>query len=892
MSRVIVIYALIAVCLFIGGCTANQEQPCFLNSDCEWPLICRSGVCVVICANDRDCEVPGEVCISNVCVQRGEDTFGGTELSEEISTEVVAPLLISPAEDFIHPFSVVEFKWASYFEGIHYLRIEKFESGAYLDEMAATEPNRLLYSFSEPGDYFWSIGFVDSHCLYGTCRSEKRKITISYCATKENGSYCSDSIAGYSEEVALLSCLNEIVSEIIQCPQGCAVVTDSGEAECIDLGCTNDSDCPSDTFCAQSRCLPDICIQGDPFCEGNERRICNPNGSGSDLLETCELGCSDTGCLSSCLSDQDCLPEQFCEGAQCEPDVCIQNQPFCTENNRFMCVANGSSSSFLETCQFVCTNGFCQNACETDNECLNYQYCGGNECVQDICNQGQLFCFENERRLCNLNGSAFEIVEICENRCTNGICENGCEADNVCPENQHCENSECVEDLCNQGEYFCFENERRLCNLNGSAFEIVEICQHRCTNQVCEEECQIDEDCLENQYCQDNECLNDECEQNEFFCSGTERWFCNINGSSSMFSENCEHGCSDGICEPECTDDTDCQQLQYCHDGNCRDDVCEQNEFFCTGTERRLCLLNGAGDTLIEICEEDCRDGICRDFVCPDIQVQWTARADVIEPGSPASVSAVLNGEIHVFGGNRYLRHRIYNPSTNLWRLMSEKSNAIDEGAAVVVNGELYGFGSGLFGSNYAMRWDRQSDIWETLAANPVPRRIPMYGAIGNRVFFAGGFAGGDSVTNVYDISNDTWTQLLDLNPPGGIGAGAVYNNKLYVFDGSGRSQITQVYDPERNTWTDLTSMPTTQYGGQAVVYNNFILVAGGYHNRAHNLLTVYNPEEDEWCDSLELPVSSAFHALAIIDNRMYMIGGSREDGSNSGETWQGTILF
>jgi hypothetical protein len=51
-------------------------QPCSYNSDCAGTLVCKSGVCVVECKQDRDC-APGLACVDGRCAPPGAGGAGG-----------------------------------------------------------------------------------------------------------------------------------------------------------------------------------------------------------------------------------------------------------------------------------------------------------------------------------------------------------------------------------------------------------------------------------------------------------------------------------------------------------------------------------------------------------------------------------------------------------------------------------------------------------------------------------------------------------------------------------------------------------------------------------------------------------------------------------------------
>lgn len=66
------------------------------------------------------------------------------------------------------------------------------------------------------------------------------------------------------------------------------------------VGCTGDEACLPDEHCDGTTCALDSCPQGERFCQGDELRACNDNGSASSPIQRCAAGCADAACLPDC----------------------------------------------------------------------------------------------------------------------------------------------------------------------------------------------------------------------------------------------------------------------------------------------------------------------------------------------------------------------------------------------------------------------------------------------------------------------------------------------------------------------------------------------------------------------------------------------------------------
>src|SRR3989338_890019 len=86
------------------------------------------------------------------------------------------------------------------------------------------------------------------------------------------------------------------------------------------------------------------------------------------------------------------------------------------------------------------------------------------------------------------------------------------------------------------------------------------------------------EDCLdENCGIGFDKCVNEDGAE---VSSSNTLWECKCGGAGSFYYEeyNCEHGCVDGECLPECERDDDCDGKKKCVDYECKEVECKTNE--------------------------------------------------------------------------------------------------------------------------------------------------------------------------------------------------------------------------------------------------------------------------------------------------------------------------
>ena len=181
----------------------------------------------------------------------------------------------------------------------------------------------------------------------------------------------------------------------------------------------------------------------------------------------------------------------------------------------------------------------------------------------------------------------------------------------------------------------------------------------------------------------------------------------------------------------------------------------------------------------------------------------------------------------------------------------------------------------------------------------------PMYtardqfagGVIGGKIYVFGGNGNPDQVnlksTEVLDPNGD-WTQLSDNNHNGGWGveelSGAALNGKLYVFGAWGGTgplgnygvfNFNECYDPNTDTWTSLAAKPTVVTAAPTAVYDGEIYLFGGYYSDEVNenpvqydVVEAYDPNSDSWRSVTTMPKVLMNFAVAVVDDKVYVIGG------------------
>lgn len=147
--------------------------------------------------------------------------------------------------------------------------------------------------------------------------------------------------------------------------------------------------------------------------------------------------------------------------------------------------------------------------------------------------------------------------------------------------------------------------------------------------------------------------------------------------------------------------------------------------------------------------------------------------------------------------------------------------------------------------------------------------------------------------TYLYDPSADIWVSKTPMPTPINGFATATYQNKIYVFGGINGTdpntgypvptEISQEYNPATDTWETKASMPTPRGGLQANVVNGKIyLISGGLKTNSDgpivpnisNANEAYDPLTNSWATMATIPTPAEYYASAVVDNKIYVIGG------------------
>lgn len=178
--------------------------------------------------------------------------------------------------------------------------------------------------------------------------------------------------------------------------------------------------------------------------------------------------------------------------------------------------------------------------------------------------------------------------------------------------------------------------------------------------------------------------------------------------------------------------------------------------------------------------------------------------------------------------------------------------------------------------------YDPVTVTWETKTPIPTPRINLNANVVNGKIYLISGAIRDPkfpdtnvylhtNVTEVYDITTDTWTPKTSIPHAVSQYVSVVVNDKIYVI----ADTLTQIYDPQTDTWSYGKPLPYPVTNACGVAVGNRIYVIGGLirgYETDYN--QVYIPDTDSWLIGEPMPTARYGSAAAVLDNEIYVIGG------------------
>lgn len=244
-----------------------------------------------------------------------------------------------------------------------------------------------------------------------------------------------------------------------------------------------------------------------------------------------------------------------------------------------------------------------------------------------------------------------------------------------------------------------------------------------------------------------------------------------------------------------------------------------------------------------------------------------------------------------------------------VWSKAAPAGVARQELYPAVLDGRIYVAG-GLLSPNtgysaHFEAFDPQQDRWTRLATLPQARHHIALAAEGGVIYGVGGFSGGfprwqaQADVFVYDPAADHWRTGVPLPTPRAEGVVAAVSGKVYVIGGRIRANaqashfndhddtaLTEVFDTGAGRWSRAAAAPTARNSAASAVIDGKIYVVGGRQAirqpdgslRQVNVATleVFDPATGEWTTRAPMPQAQGGLAAAAHAGKLFVFGGEQ----------------
>ena len=243
----------------------------------------------------------------------------------------------------------------------------------------------------------------------------------------------------------------------------------------------------------------------------------------------------------------------------------------------------------------------------------------------------------------------------------------------------------------------------------------------------------------------------------------------------------------------------------------------------------------------------------------PQAPAGWSARAPLPWPAQEI-YCAVAGGRVYVAGG-------LTEPPSG------ERGVRILDGTAV---------------------YDPRADRWTAGPRLPSPTHHPVMASAAGRVFAIGGFgavAQGQwaARTEVLALDGDRWISAAALPRPQSESVALEHAGRIHLITGrtpggpanaNWQDQVDtdahRVFDPQTGRWTDARPAPAPRNSAAGAVIDGRLYLVGGRTVGGGNMdrLDRYDPRADRWDALAPLPQASGGLAAAALGGRLYAFGG------------------
>lgn len=159
----------------------------------------------------------------------------------------------------------------------------------------------------------------------------------------------------------------------------------------------------------------------------------------------------------------------------------------------------------------------------------------------------------------------------------------------------------------------------------------------------------------------------------------------------------------------------------------------------------------------------------------------------------------------------------------------------------------------------------------------------------------------GSSSTTVEDVSGSTdtegWVELAPMEVARSEHPAVILEGEIVISGGfvemglgrSGASAAVEAYSITADTWRPLPDLPQSVHHSMAAVVDDRLFVIGGYSADGEPIDSMLELVGDSWVDRAALPGPLAAAATAVLDDSIYVVGGFPDSSLYRFDTADGT---
>jgi len=206
--------------------------------------------------------------------------------------------------------------------------------------------------------------------------------------------------------------------------------------------------------------------------------------------------------------------------------------------------------------------------------------------------------------------------------------------------------------------------------------------------------------------------------------------------------------------------------------------------------------------------------------------------------------------------------------------------------AAGAIGGRIYVAGGAAGGGEGADRvevFNPRTEVWTEKGPFLPTNQGFAYGVVGGRLYVIGGAQ--STTTRQYNPVVDTWAlkQEAPERTHPHIGASAASGGMIYVFSfwkADRRTTMAQTYDPSADSWKRIADLPDTIVDACAAAVRGKLYLIGGGDGPLLSSVYEYDPATDGWTARKNMPTARANLSCAAVGGLIYAIGGIDSSGA------------